>query len=297
MLLAIDAGNTNTVFAVFDGTTRKGAWRAATEARRTADEYGVWLEQVMRRDKIDPQAIDQAIIASVVPSATFNLSRLCTERFSSRPLIIGEMGVYLGIEVLLDRPEDVGADRLVNAVAAFDAIGGPLIVVDFGTATTFDVVDGDGNYRGGSIAPGVNLSAVEVVSSASVGGCPAPGGSKTASSPISGGSTSSTTRTSGGANATTSRPGSRANDRDSSAAARCVVPKLHAGATLKSTRKLLAERHCRLGRVYHAKSRKVRPGHLLALRARAGARLNNDAAVAVVVAEAPSAADNHHRGS
>jgi hypothetical protein len=148
-----------------------------------------------------------------------------------------------------------------------------------------------------NIAPGVNLSAVEVGSGASVGGCPAPKGSKTAGGPSSGGSTSTTTRTSGGANAPTTGPGSRGNDNDSSAAARCVVPKLHTGATLRSTRKLLAERHCRLGRIYHVANRKVRPGHLLALRARAGARLNNDAAVAVVVAEAPSAADNHHRGS
>jgi type III pantothenate kinase len=158
MLLAIDAGNTNTVFAVFDGAQRRGLWRAATEARRMPDEYAVWLDQVMRRDGIDPKDIDQAIIASVVPSATFNLSRLCTERYGARPLIIGEDGVYLGIEVLLDRPDEVGADRLVNAVAAFDAIEGALIVVDFGTATTFDVVDGEGNYRGGAIAPGINLS-------------------------------------------------------------------------------------------------------------------------------------------
>jgi type III pantothenate kinase len=158
MLLAIDAGNTNTVFAVFDGHDCRAVWRSATEARRTADEYAVWLDQVMRRDGIDPKDIDQAIIASVVPSANFNLSRLCTERYSARPLIVGEDGVYLGIETLLDRPEDVGADRLVNAVAAFDAVGGPVIVVDFGTATTFDVVDGDGNYRGGAIAPGINLS-------------------------------------------------------------------------------------------------------------------------------------------
>src|SRR5215469_10824270 len=158
MLLAIDAGNTNTVFAVFDGQDCKGLWRSATEARRTADEYAIWLEQVMKRDHIDPKDIDQAIIASVVPSANFNLSRLCTERFSARPLIVGEDGVYLGIEVLLDRPEEVGADRLVNAVAAYEQAGGPLIVLDFGTATTFDFVDGYSNYRGAVIAPGVNLS-------------------------------------------------------------------------------------------------------------------------------------------
>ena len=158
MLLAIDAGNTNTVFAVFEGSDCRGVWRSATEARRTADEYAIWLEQVMKRDGLNPKDIDQAIIASVVPSANFNLSRLCTERFSSRPLIIGEDGVYLGIEVLLDRPEEVGADRLVNAVAAYDTIGGPLIVVDFGTATTFDVVSPKGEYMGGAIAPGVWIS-------------------------------------------------------------------------------------------------------------------------------------------
>ena len=115
MLLAIDAGNTTTVFSVFEGSDCRGAWRSTTDARRTADEYAVWLEQVMKRDGIDSKDIDQAIIASVVPSANFNLSRLCTERFSSRPLIIGEDGVYLGIEILLDRPDEVGADRLVNA--------------------------------------------------------------------------------------------------------------------------------------------------------------------------------------
>ena len=158
MLLAIDAGNTNTVFAVFDDGARRGLWRAATDARRTADEYAVWLDQVMRRDKIDPKSIDQSIIASVVPSATFNLSRLCLDQFGTRPLIVGESGVYLGLEVLMDRPEEVGADRLVNAVAAYDLIQAPLIVVDFGTATTFDVVDAEGNYRGGAIAPGPNLS-------------------------------------------------------------------------------------------------------------------------------------------
>ena len=158
MLLAIDAGNTTTIFAIYEGSDRRGIWRLATDARRTADEYGVWLEQHMRRDGLGAKDIDQAIIASVVPSANFNLSRLCTERYDSRPLIIGEDGVYIGIETLLDRPEDVGADRLVNAVAAYDSVGGPLIVVDFGTATTFDVVDGEGNYRGGAIAPGINLS-------------------------------------------------------------------------------------------------------------------------------------------
>jgi hypothetical protein len=151
-----------------------------------------------------------------------------------------------------------------------------------------------------SIAPGVNLSAVEIGSGASVGGCPAPGGSKTTGlNPSSGGSTSTPgTRTSGGASAPTTGPGSERKVGDGPvAAARCVVPRLHAGATVKSTRKLLAERHCRLGRVYHVASRKVRPGHVVALRARAGARLHTDAAVAVVVAAAPSAADNHPRGS
>lgn len=159
MLLAIDCGNTNTVFAVFDDAgTIVGEWRSSTATNRTADEIGVWLLQLMRIGRIDSAHIDAAIIATVVPAALFNLRLMCRRYFECQPLVVGTPEVDLGIEVHLDRPEEVGADRLVNAVAAKAEYGGPLIIVDFGTATTFDVTDAAGDYLGGAIAPGVNLS-------------------------------------------------------------------------------------------------------------------------------------------
>ena len=158
MLLAVNANNTNTVFAVWDGGRLIGMWRAATDARRTADEYVVWLDHLLGLKNLSRQQIDGTIIASVVPAANFNLRRLCREYCHSEPLVVGEPGVVIGARSLVDRPEEVGADRLVNTVAAHDRYKGPLVVVDFGTATTFDVVDADGNYRGGVIAPGINLS-------------------------------------------------------------------------------------------------------------------------------------------
>lgn len=158
MLLAINANNTNTVFAVWEGEQLRGAWRAATNARRTADEYVVWLDHLLGLAGLRRQAIAGTIIASVVPEANFNLIRLCRIYCGSEPLVIGDRGVVLGTRALVDRPEEVGADRLVNTIAAHDRYRGPLVVVDFGTATTFDVVDDDGNYCGGVIAPGINLS-------------------------------------------------------------------------------------------------------------------------------------------
>lgn len=158
MLLAIDSGNTNVVFSVYDGVDAKGVWRCSNDPRRTADEYMVWLKQLMELEGIDRAKVDGAIIASVVPEALFHLVSLCRRYFHCEPLVVGEPGVELGVEILMDRPEQVGADRLVNAVAAHDRYRKPVIVVDFGTATTFDVVDGDGNYAGGVIAPGINLS-------------------------------------------------------------------------------------------------------------------------------------------
>jgi type III pantothenate kinase len=159
MLLAIDSGNTNVVFAVYDGEALKGVWRCANDPKRTADEYAVWLTQLMSLRGIATADIAAGIIANVVPQALFNLVSLCERYFSVTPLIIGGEDVDLGLEILIDRPEQVGADRLVTAVSAFERYGGPTIMIDFGTATTFDVVDGDGNYRGGVIAPGINLSA------------------------------------------------------------------------------------------------------------------------------------------
>ncbi|NQV48292.1 MAG: type III pantothenate kinase [Rhodospirillaceae bacterium] len=159
MLLAIDSGNTNTVFAVFDQNGEiLGEWRSSTNAARTSDEYGVWLMQLMALDDIDRNTIDASIIATVVPATLFNLKSMCRDYFHSEPLIIGQPDVHLGLKVLVDQPDEVGADRLVNAISGHGRYGGPLIIVDFGTATTFDVVDKDGNYIGGVIAPGVNLS-------------------------------------------------------------------------------------------------------------------------------------------
>ena len=157
MLLAIDAGNTNIVFAVFDGEEQRRQWRSATDTNRTSDEYAVWLTQLMSQAALKPDDIDAAIIASVVPQALSNLRMLCRTYFSCDPLVVGE-GLELGLEIRVERPADVGADRLVNAVAAHLAHAGPLIIIDFGTATTFDVVDAEGGYIGGVIAPGINLS-------------------------------------------------------------------------------------------------------------------------------------------
>ena len=159
MLIAIDSGNTNTVFAVFDsdGSVR-GEWRSSTNTNRTADELWVWLGQLMQLDAIPRDKITAAVIATVVPATLFNLKSLCRKYFDCDPLVVGDDGVELGIEILIDRPEEIGADRLANAVASHERYGGPLIVLDFGTATTFDVVDTNGNYCGGVITPGINLS-------------------------------------------------------------------------------------------------------------------------------------------
>ena len=158
MLLAIDCGNTNIVFAVYDGENVRGEWRASTKQERTADELGVWLAQLLSIEGMSRTDITHAIISNVVPAMMFTLKTLCRKYLNCNPLIVGDVGVDLGIKILLDRPEEVGADRLVNAIAAHQQFPGPLIVIDFGTATTFDVVDKDGNYLGGAISPGINLS-------------------------------------------------------------------------------------------------------------------------------------------
>jgi type III pantothenate kinase len=159
MLLAIDTGNTNTVFAVFDDAGKiLGEWRSSTSINRTADEIGVWLGQLMGMAGIERRSIDAVIISSVVPATLFSLRLLSRRYFSCQALVVGAPDVKLGIEVLVERPEEVGADRLVNAVGAHLEYGGPMIIVDFGTATTFDVIDENGAYLGGVIAPGVNLS-------------------------------------------------------------------------------------------------------------------------------------------
>ena len=158
MLFAVDVGNTNTVFAVFEGRNKLSEWRCATNIVRTADEYFIWLKSLMRLSKIKYQLIDSVIICSVVPQVVFNLRVLSSRYFSCRPLVVGKSDCLIPIEIRVDDGVMVGADRIVNSVGAFNRYGGNLVVVDFGTATTFDVVDNDGAYIGGIIAPGVNLS-------------------------------------------------------------------------------------------------------------------------------------------
>ena len=158
MLLAIDAGNTNIVFALFKEDAILGVWRSTTNAQRTADEYAVFLDTLMRAQGIDPQKVGAAIIGSVVPDANFHLVSLCRKHFHCEPLIVGTPQVDTGIRILLDRPEEIGADRLINAVGGMAKYKPSLLIIDFGTATTFDVVDVGGDYCGGAIAPGINLS-------------------------------------------------------------------------------------------------------------------------------------------
>ncbi|TDL91095.1 type III pantothenate kinase [Meridianimarinicoccus aquatilis] len=157
MLLAIDCGNTNTVFSIWDGTRFLATWRTSTFHSRTADQYFVWLNTLMVASKVDV-TITEAIISSTVPRVVFNLRVLCNRYFDCRPLVVGRPECALPVDVRVDPGTQVGPDRLVNTVGAFDLFGGDLVVVDFGTATTFDVVDSDGAYIGGVIAPGVNLS-------------------------------------------------------------------------------------------------------------------------------------------
>jgi type III pantothenate kinase len=157
MLLAIEQGNTNTLFAVHDGERWTAQWRAGTDSTRTADEYAVWLSQLLGMAGLTLGAFDGCIISSVVPQSIFNLRNLARRYLHVEPLVIGE-NVELGIEVRIDKPSEAGADRLVNAVGAHIVYPGDLIVIDSGTATTFDVVAADGAMEGCAIAPGINLS-------------------------------------------------------------------------------------------------------------------------------------------
>lgn len=157
MLLVIDAGNTNIVFAVHDGEEWRGTWRLATSAQRTSDEYGVWLEALLTRAGIAPMQVHRAVIGTVVPAALYHLRRLCREWFNVEPLV-ARANLQWGFPIKTDNPDEVGADRLLNALAAHHQYKGPLVVVDFGTATTFDVVDETGAYLGGAISPGISLS-------------------------------------------------------------------------------------------------------------------------------------------
>lgn len=157
MLLAIDTGNTNTLFAVHDGTNWRAQWRSSTDMTRTADDYAVWLSTLMHINGLDLAQIDDCIISTVVPQSLFNQRNFARRYLKVEPFVIGE-NVDLGVRVDLPKPSEVGADRLVNAVGAHAHYSGPLIVIDSGTATTFDIVGADGAFQGGIIAPGINLS-------------------------------------------------------------------------------------------------------------------------------------------
>src|SRR6476659_5942519 len=166
MLLAIDAGNTNLVFALVEGGQIKARWRIATDPRRTADQYSVWLHQLLELEGFSRDAVEGVIIGTVVPRALHNLQVLSEKYFRKTPLVAGQGAASWPLQLDVDEPENVGADRALNAVAAHAKYPGDLLVIDFGTATTFDVVSASGAYTGGIIAPGINLSLDALVSAA-----------------------------------------------------------------------------------------------------------------------------------
>jgi len=158
MLLAIDTGNTNTLFAIHDGKDWVVEWRIATNATRTADEYAVWFHQLMDMQGLKLSDLDACVISTVVPQSLFNMRNLARRHLNVEPIIIGDEGVKIGVGVSVDNPKEVGADRLVTALGALKKYKGNLIIIDSGTATTFDVVSEDKHFEGGIIAPGINLS-------------------------------------------------------------------------------------------------------------------------------------------
>jgi type III pantothenate kinase len=160
MLLVINSNNTNTVFGAFDYATgdKLASWRISTDPKRTADEYAVWLTHLMALQSMTLAQISGVVLSNVVPQAMFNLRDFCRCYAKAEPVIVGEKGLKYGLEIRIDRPEEAGADRIANAVGARTRYKMPGVVVDLGTATTFDVLDGQGNYCGGTISPGINLA-------------------------------------------------------------------------------------------------------------------------------------------
>ena len=158
MLLAIDIGNTNIVFALCDADTIRAEWRIRTDIHRTADEYAVWLYTLMAQANIKPEAITASIVSSVVPDANFAIKTFIRSHLNCDPYMVMSGEIDVGMNVKIDHPGELGADRFINAYAAWAQYQQPLIIIDFGTATTFDVVSGEGDYMGGVIAPGINLS-------------------------------------------------------------------------------------------------------------------------------------------
>jgi type III pantothenate kinase len=166
MILAVDAGNTNIVFALVEGREIKARWRIATDPRRTADQYSVWLHQLLELEGFAGDQVDGVIIGTVVPRALHNLEVLSEKYFRKTPLIAGQGSAAWPLQLDVDEPQNVGADRALNAIAAHAKYKGDLLIIDFGTATTFDVVSPTGAYSGGIIAPGINLSLDALVNAA-----------------------------------------------------------------------------------------------------------------------------------
>lgn len=158
MLLAIETGNTNVVFALYDGENILHTWRCKTDGARTADEYASWLYPLFLQAGLTFKDVNDAIISSVVPDANFNLLRLCDKHFGCPAIMVGHDPIQLDIKVKIKKPEEMGADRLLHAMAVKRYYQYPAIVVDFGTSTTYDVIDENGDHCGGIISPGVNLS-------------------------------------------------------------------------------------------------------------------------------------------
>lgn len=164
MLLALDVGNTNTVLALYERSEARmlAHWRLSTNKTQTVDEYGVLFHSLFSMQKLPPDEVSGIIISSVVPPVDTTLREMCERYFRVKPMFV-EPGIKTGMPVHYDNPNEVGADRIVNGVAAFEKYGGPCVVVDFGTATTFDVISGRGEYMGGVIAPGIGISADALV--------------------------------------------------------------------------------------------------------------------------------------
>ena len=166
MILAVDVGNTNLVFALVENGEIKARWRIATDPRRTADQYSVWLHQLLELEGYGREDVDGVIIGTVVPRALHNLEVLAEKYFRKTPVVAGQGAAVWPLQLDVDEPQNVGADRALNAIAAHAKYPGDLLIIDFGTATTFDVVSGSGAYTGGIIAPGINLSLDALVSAA-----------------------------------------------------------------------------------------------------------------------------------
>lgn len=158
MILVLDAGNTNIVLGVYDGKRLIADWRLSTDSKRSADEYGIQVIQLFLQNKLDPDDMEGVIISSVVPNIMYSIEHMVRKYFEVEPIIVGP-GIKTGINIKYDNPKEVGADRIVNAVAAHDIYKKPVIIIDFGTATTFCAVTENGDYLGGTICPGIRISA------------------------------------------------------------------------------------------------------------------------------------------